>query len=174
MSKIHECQKTAIDTRQNDFPHAELLNHSLLFDDNEPGALPQLLRVNEHYRHNPWPSPFDRSTHVVRLGDARNLSGIPDNSVHLIVTSPPYWILKKYEQGDSQLGDIADYEAFLTELDRVWSECARVLVPGGRVCCVVGDVCVSRRRAGRHYVLPLSADVRVRARAVGFDNLQGV
>ncbi len=171
MSKIHECQKTAIDTRQNELPHAELLNHSLTSADNEPGAIPQLLRVNEYYRHNPWPSPFDKATHEIRLGDARLLSRIPDNSVHLIVTSPPYWILKKYEQGDSQLGDIEDYEEFLAELDKVWSECARVLVPGGRVCCVVGDVCVSRRRYGRHYVMPLHADIQVSMRKTALDCL---
>lgn len=171
MSKIQECQKTAIDTRRNELRYTELLNHSLTSADNEPGAIPQLLLVNEHYRHNPWPSPFDRSSHIVRLGDARNLSGIPNDSVHLIVTSPPYWILKKYEEGDSQLGDIEDYEEFLTQLDRVWSECARVLVPGGRVCCVVGDVCVSRRRYGRHYVMPLHADIQVRMRKTGLDCL---
>jgi len=63
------------------------------------------------------------------------------------------------------------YEAFLDELDRVWHECLRILVPGGRVACVVGDVCVSRRQGGRHHVLPLSADVQVRARRLGFDSL---
>ena len=53
----------------------------------------------------------------------------------------------------------------------MWIECRRVLVPGGRVACVIGDVCVSRRQGGRHYVLPLSADLQVRARQLGFDCL---
>jgi site-specific DNA-methyltransferase (adenine-specific) len=56
-------------------------------------------------------------------------------------------------------------------MDTVWAECLRMLVPGGRVACVVGDVCISRRKGGRHYVLPLSADLQVRARRLGFDNL---
>jgi len=60
---------------------------------------------------------------------------------------------------------------FLDELDSVWAECLRILVPGGRVACVVGDVCISRRKGGRHHVLPLSADLQVRARKLGFDNL---
>ena len=63
------------------------------------------------------------------------------------------------------------YEAFLDELDKVWAECARALVPGGRACMVVGDVCLSRRKAGRHHVLPLASDIQVRARKVGLDVL---
>lgn len=111
------------------------------------------------------------TTHVIREGDARNLPFIETESVHLVVTSPPYGSLKEYPEHESQLGNIQAYETFLQELDRVWAECYRILVPGGRVCCVVGDVCLSRRRAGRHYVLPLSADIQVRTRRLGFDNL---
>ncbi|TYB35626.1 site-specific DNA-methyltransferase [Micromonospora sp. AP08] len=100
---------------------------------------------------------------------------IPDQSVHLVVTSPPYANLKQYEPGNpDQLGDIDDYEKFLDELDKVWAECARVLVPGGRICCVVGDVNVARSKGGRHYVLPLGSDIRVRARRLGLDHLQGI
>jgi site-specific DNA-methyltransferase (adenine-specific) len=107
----------------------------------------------------------------LHLGDGRDLSWISDASVHLVVTSPPYWTLKDYEKNDRQLGEIEDYEAFLSELDKVWSECARVLVPGGRICCVVGDVCIPRKREGRHYVMPLHADVQVRARRLKLDCL---
>lgn len=109
--------------------------------------------------------------HSVHQGDARDLSFIPTESVHLVVTSPPYGALIQYPDGPNQLGNIQSYELFLDELDKVWGECFRILVPGGRVACVVGDVCVSRRQAGRHYVLPLSADIQVRGRRVGFDNL---
>lgn len=109
--------------------------------------------------------------HILRVGDARDLSAVPTGSIHLVVTSPPYADLKEYAAVEGQLGGIDDYERFLDELDRVWQECLRVLIPGGRVACVVGDVCISRRKAGRHFVLPLSADLQVRARRVGFDNL---
>ena len=91
--------------------------------------------------------------------------------MHLVVTSPPYATLKEYPDLPGQLGNMPIYDEFLGELDRVWRECLRILVPGGRVVCVVGDVCVSRRRGGRHHVLPLSADIQVRARRLGFDNL---
>jgi len=115
------------------------------------------------------------TTHRVILGDSRRMPEIRDESVHLVVTSPPYANLKQYEQGNpSQLGDIDDYEKFVDELDKVWEECARVLVPGGRICCVVGDVNVARSNGGRHYVLPLAADIRVRARRLGLDHLQGI
>jgi site-specific DNA-methyltransferase (adenine-specific) len=109
--------------------------------------------------------------HAVHLGDARDLSFIPSESVHLVVTSPPYGALVHYSDSPGQLGNIQAYELFLEELDKVWAECLRLLVPGGRVACVVGDVCISRKRAGRHHVLPLSADIQVRARRIGLDNL---
>ncbi|MBL8529696.1 MAG: site-specific DNA-methyltransferase [Burkholderiales bacterium] len=111
------------------------------------------------------------SSHRIVEGDARDLSFIDNESVHLVCTSPPYAALKQYPINSGQLGNIVSYEKFLDELDQVWSECLRVLVPGGRVACVVGDVCISRRKGGRHHVLPLSADLQVRARRLGFDNL---
>ena len=109
--------------------------------------------------------------HVVVQGDARDLSWIEDESVHLICTSPPYFNLIEYPDSPDQLGNLDDYEDFLDQLATVWNECRRVLVPGGRVACVVGDVLVSRRQGGRHYVLPLGADTQVQARSVGLDCL---
>jgi site-specific DNA-methyltransferase (adenine-specific) len=109
--------------------------------------------------------------HTVHLADARKLDFVPSESVHLVVTSPPYGALINYSDGPNQLGAIQSYELFLDELDKAWAECFRVLVPGGRIACVVGDICLSRKRAGRHHVLPLAADIQVRTRRIGFDNL---
>lgn len=53
------------------------------------------------------------SSHSLLLGDARRLEGLPANSVHLVVTSPPYWNLKQYEGSEGQLGDVESYEEFL-------------------------------------------------------------
>ena len=75
------------------------------FADNKRGAIDKLLSLNAHYRTHSWPSPFDRTKHLLRLGDARELSWIADCSVHLVVTSPPYWTLKKYEDNQRQLGE---------------------------------------------------------------------
>ena len=122
----------------------------------------------------PEAKPYDGppTRHVLNLGDARRLDWIPDESVHLVVTSPPYFNLKKYNDHPGQLGDIHDYEAFHDELDKVWRHCYRALVPGGRLVCNVGDVCIARRdNKGRHLVLPLHADIAVRSRQIGFDYL---
>ena len=140
-------------------------------EDNTPQGLQMLLEANAHYRETPWPEPYHRTTHRLHLGDARELSWIPDETIHLVVTSPPYWTLKKYETNDDQMGHIDDYEEFLDALDRVWTECIRVLVGGGRICCVVGDVCIPRKKGGRHHVVPLHADIQVRARRLGLDCL---
>lgn len=67
---------------------------------------------------------------------------------------------------------ISDYESFLGELDKVWNHCYNALIPGGRLICVVGDVCLSRRsNAGRHTVVPLHASIQEHCREIGFDNL---
>jgi site-specific DNA-methyltransferase (adenine-specific) len=109
---------------------------------------------------------------ILRQGDARELDWIPDESIHLVVTSPPYWTLKEYNAHPGQLGHVSDYETFMDELDKVWRHCFRALVEGGRLVCVVGDVCMARRRnKGRHMVLPLHADISVRCRRIGFDYL---
>src|ERR1700690_631451 len=70
------------------------------------------------------------------------------------------------------MGDIEDYEAFLAELDRVWQHCYRALVPGGRLVCVVGDVCLSRRKNNaRHTGVPLHASIQEHCRKLGYDNM---
>jgi modification methylase len=112
------------------------------------------------------------TVHLLNLGDARKLEWLSDGSVHLVVTSPPYWTLKRYREHPEQMGHIQDYEAFHDELENVWRHCFRALVPGGRLVCVVGDVCLARRRnKGRHMVMPLHADIVTRCRRIGFDYL---
>lgn len=66
--------------------------------------------------------------------DSSDMSAIPDESVHLIITSPPYWTLKDYDV-DGQIGKGSNsYDYYLSELNKVWKECVRVLVPDGKIC----------------------------------------
>ena len=112
------------------------------------------------------------TTHDLYLHDARDMSTVESESVHLVVTSPPYWTLKEYRRSKGQLGHVINYEEFLSELNKVWAHCLRVLVPGGRLICVVGDVCLSRRKnEGRHTVVPLHSSIQEHCRTLGFDNL---
>ena len=110
------------------------------------------------------------SAHVIQLGDSRHLELAPE-SIELVVTSPPYWTLKEYNDQPGQLGQVEDYEEFLDGLDEVWQHVHRALVPGGRMVVVVGDVNVSRKAFGRHLVFPLHASIQERCRLIGFDNL---
>ena len=112
------------------------------------------------------------TTHRLLLGDAREIvTELPQKSVHLAITSPPYWTLKQYEEHPDQLGHVAEYDAFLDAIDTVWKGIYSVLAPGGRLIIVVGDVCLSRRKVGRHVVFPLHASIQERCRALGYDNL---
>jgi DNA modification methylase len=110
--------------------------------------------------------------HDLYHADSRKIDFLAPESVHLVVTSPPYWTLKDYNFSDAQLGYIADYDRFLDELDKVWEACLNALVPGGRLICVVGDVCISRRKnKGQHLVMPLHSSIQERCRKLGFNNL---
>jgi DNA modification methylase len=112
------------------------------------------------------------TTHALYRADARDMPALTPESVHLVLTSPPYWTLKEYRDTEGQLGFVQDYEEFLHQLDKVWRQCYRALVPGGRLICVVGDVCLSRRKNnGRHMVVPLHASIQEHCRVIGFDNL---
>jgi DNA modification methylase len=110
--------------------------------------------------------------HQLILGDARLASAMAQETVHLVVTSPPYWNLKRYHEHDEQLGHIDEYDEFIAALDEVWTNCFKALVPGGRLIVNVGDVCLSRRKNnGRHTVVPLHATIQEHCKSIGFDNL---
>ena len=135
-------------------------------------AIPRLAKDEQSVRAIEQAIRTIPTGHRLYLGDARGMTNIEAESVHLILTSPPYWTLKEYRDSEAQLGHVEDYDEFLRELDRVWTHCFRALVPGGRLICVVGDVCLSRRENdGRHTVVPLHASIQEHCRKLGFDNL---
>lgn len=135
-------------------------------------AIPRIAKDPESIRRIETAVQHVPTSHWLHLGDARGMHSIENESVHLVLTSPPYWTLKEYRHSDGQLGHIDDYDQFLDELDKVWKRCFDVLVPGGRLICVVGDVCLSRREnGGRHTVVPLHSSIQEHCRKLGFDNL---
>src|SRR5712691_2476595 len=85
-------------------PEAAMSVIEVLEQDNTPEGLAALLDANRRFRLRPWPSPYHQTRHRLRLGDARDLSWLANESVHLVVTSPPYWTLKKYAASDGQMG----------------------------------------------------------------------
>lgn len=135
-------------------------------------AIPKLARDQKATRRIESVVQSLPTSHELILGDARTASGLPSDSVQLVVTSPPYWTLKRYNEHPEQLGHVDDYDNFVDALDAVWRNCHRSLVPGGRLIIIVGDVCLSRRRNnGRHTVVPLHATIQEHCKALGFDNL---
>ena len=82
---------------------------------------------------------------AVHFKDSRRMPEIDDESIALIVTSPPYWTVKDYsldgyqrhqrhDRMDGQIGDIEDYQEYLSTLTVVWKECERILKPNGKLC----------------------------------------
>jgi DNA modification methylase len=152
--------------------HASYLPDNLTHLENPQTDIPRIAKDSNLLKQIEAIIPHLPTRHDLYQKDARHLSFIPDETVHLIVTSPPYWNLKKYRECDRQLGHIQDYEKFIQELNKVWQHCYRILVPGGRLVCIVGDVCLSRRKnKGRHTVVPLHASIQEDCRKIGYDNL---
>lgn len=162
--------RTLIESEESSAPSS-----TLTIDDILSGGEPSL-EMKQLAKKLAWSNGEapDHTTHRIIEGDARQMPELGNESVHLAVTSPPYFNLIDYEDTtgtDGQLGNLDDYDRFLDELDLVWRRCFEALVPGGRLCIVVGDVCVSRRQAGRHFVIPLHADLARRCGRLGFDYL---
>lgn len=96
--------------------------------------------------------------HKIVFGDSRSLAQIPDKSVHLIVTSPPYWQLKDYGAPE-QIGFNDSYEEYINHLNLVWKECNRVLADGCRLCINIGDQFARSVYYGRYKVIPIRTEI---------------
>jgi DNA modification methylase len=135
-------------------------------------AIPELARDKKRMGEIERAVESVRSHHEIYQSNSRDLDIINNESVHLAVTSPPYFNIKNYANvSEGQLGDVDDYQKFNELLYNVWEELYKKLVPGGRLCVVVGDILQSRSEHGRHQVLPLHATIQKHATEAGFDNL---
>ena len=106
--------------------------------------------------------------HKIINGDSRQMSELKDRSVHLAITSPPYWQLKDYGTED-QIGFNDSYESYINNLNLVWAECFRVLHDGCRLCINIGDQFARSVYYGRYKVIPIHSEIIRFCEAVGFD-----
>lgn len=114
-----------------------------------------------------------RTHHRIIFGDARQMVELADRSVHLVVTSPPYWQLKDYG-ASGQIGFHDTYESYLCSLNLVWEECYRVLVPGCRLCVNIGDQFARAAHYGRYKVIPIRTEIIKFCEAIGFDYMGAI
>lgn len=106
--------------------------------------------------------------HLIIKGDSRKMKELSDKSVHLIVTSPPYWQLKDYGV-KSQIGFNDTYEDYINNLNLVWKECHRVLHDGCRLCINIGDQFARSVYYGRYKVIPIHSEIIKFCETIGFD-----
>jgi len=104
----------------------------------------------------------------VYIGDSRRMREVEDESVDLVVTSPPYWHIKDYGQA-GQIGYGQSLHEYLRGLYAVWSECARALRPGARLCINIGDQFARSAIYGRYKVIPIHAEFIAQCERIGLD-----
>ncbi len=110
----------------------------------------------------------NKTLHKIINGDSRQMSEIEDKSVHLIVTSPPYWQLKDYGT-ENQIGFHDDYETYINHLNLTWQECFRVLHDGCRLCINIGDQFARSTYYGRYKIIPIHTEIIKFCEMIGFD-----
>jgi len=114
-----------------------------------------------------------KTTHKIITGDSRQMNLIPDKSVHLVITSPPYWQLKDYGT-ENQIGFHESYESYINNLNLVWKESLRVLHPGCRLCINIGDQFARSVYYGRYKVIPIRTEIIKFCETIGFDYMGAV
>jgi len=114
-----------------------------------------------------------KTIHKIITGDSRQMNLLPDKSVHLVITSPPYWQLKDYGT-ENQIGFHESYESYINNLNLVWKESHRVLHPGCRLCINIGDQFARSVYYGRYKVIPIRTEIIKFCETIGFDYMGAV
>lgn len=107
------------------------------------------------------------------IGDSRKMEEVEDNSVDLVVTSPPYWHIKDYGV-EGQVGYGQSLHEYLKDLYRVWKECYRVIKSGRRFCLNIGDQFARSIIYGRYKIIPLHAEFIAQCEDIGFDYMGAI
>ncbi|MDY6863079.1 MAG: DNA methyltransferase [Thermodesulfobacteriota bacterium] len=114
-----------------------------------------------------------QTQHTIINGDSRCMKELHDKSVHLVITSPPYWQLKDYGS-DEQIGFNDSYESYINNLNLVWKECYRVLNNGCRLCVNIGDQFARSVYYGRYKVIPIRTEIIKFCESIGFDYMGAI
>lgn len=114
-----------------------------------------------------------KTLHRIINGDSRQMNLLSDKSIHLVITSPPYWQLKDYGI-EEQIGFHESYESYINNLNLVWNECHRVLHPGCRLCINIGDQFARSVYYGRYKVIPIRTEIIKFCETIGFDYMGAV
>jgi len=107
------------------------------------------------------------------IGDSRVMKEVDNESVDLIITSPPYWHIKDYGI-PNQIGYGQTLHEYLKDLYYVWKECHRVLRNGGRLCINIGDQFARSVIYGKYKVIPLHAEIITQCENLGFDYMGAI
>ena len=110
---------------------------------------------------------------TIIIGDSRKMEELKDESVHLVITSPPYWQLKDYGNS-SQIGFNDSYEDYINNLNLVWKECYWVLHKGCRLCINIGDQFARSVYYGRYKVIPIREEIIKFCETIGFDYMGAI
>jgi len=111
--------------------------------------------------------------HKIIFGDSRQMHRLGNKSIHLIITSPPYWQLKDYGS-ENQIGYHESYENYVNNLNLVWNECYRVLDNGCRLCINIGDQFARSVYYGRYKVIPIRTEIIKFCESIGFDYMGAI
>src|SRR3990167_5010221 len=114
-----------------------------------------------------------KTNHRIIIGDSRNMADLQDKSVHLVITSQPYWQLKDYGTS-GQIGFDDSYEDYINNLNLVWKECFRVLNDGCRLCINIGDQFARSVYYGRYKIIPIRTEIIKFCETIGFDYMGAI
>ena len=115
----------------------------------------------------------EKTFHKIIIGDSRQMDEVKNESVHLIITSPPYWQLKDYGAKE-QIGYNDSYQDYIDNLNKVWKGCYKVLHPGCRLCINIGDQFARAIIYGRYKVIPIRTEITKFCESIGFDYMGGI
>ncbi|OPX28913.1 MAG: DNA methylase N-4 [Candidatus Omnitrophica bacterium 4484_171] len=114
-----------------------------------------------------------KTNHKIIIGDSRKMEELADNSVQIVITSPPYWQLKDYGSSH-QIGFDHSYEDYINNLNLVWNECYRVIEPGCRLCVNIGDQFARSVYYGRYKIIPIRTEIIKFCETIGFDYMGAI